>query len=667
MTSRSTAYAELRRIEGRPIIDCRKRKGDRHKGPKKRSTSRTPSKWDRRDIVAWDGEGANLDNGIHVYNLLANSCGDCILDHKGLSTSRCFDFFLDHSKRNAINVIYGGSYDVNMMLIDVDPPALAKLWVDGNVYWRNYRIWYKPRKSLTIQRFSVNRNTGQRKAKNFTLWDVLGFFQGTFVNACRQWLGNMPILDDIEDMKYARSEFTTDKIEEIIAYNKAECDLLVAIMEALFAALDRAGIRLNRYDGAGSIAGALLRMHNVKQHMGDLPPDVKRLSQYAYSGGRIEAVKLGNLEDSPVYRYDINSAYPYAATLLPSFKDVTWEVETRPDSTFSIVHVEWDYRTEAPFYPLWYRDLWGGILYPSMGSGYYWGYEVANLAKHYKEGEDYRILQAVNPYGGTDVEPFGFLKDVYAIRKKYKDQGLMASEALKLGMNSIYGKLAQQAGYRDGRIPTYHNLSWAGLITAITRARLYAAAMQNPNSVIAFATDAVITTEPLSLPISGDLGDWTAEVLNGITIVQAGVYWLKGSEGWQGKYRGFDKGSLEREKVLSCWDQNEEYEASLTRFVTMGSALASKDFYSIWRKWITSPRKLDILPTGKRQPVVGKKPRYSQGLFPTRAASNVQGLALSAPYPLLWVEGQMAFNAYIGTEDGVSSRVLDDEVDDTYA
>ena len=90
---------------------------DREPRPKK--GGRTKTKWERRKIVAWDGEGANLADGRHVYNLLANSEGTMIYKAGGLSTVQVLTFFLKHGDPKAINVIFGGSYDVNMFLEDL--------------------------------------------------------------------------------------------------------------------------------------------------------------------------------------------------------------------------------------------------------------------------------------------------------------------------------------------------------------------------------------------------------------------------------------------------------------------------------------------------------------------------------------------------------------------
>jgi hypothetical protein len=245
-----------------------------------------------------------------------------------------------------------------------------------------------------------------------------------------------------------------------------------------------------------------------------------------------------------------------------------------------------------------------------------------------------------------------------------KQAGNMAAEDFKLGMNSTYGKLAQQAGYRNGRIPTYHQLLWAGQITAYTRAQLFRAAMQKPKSVIAFATDAVITTAPLKLTIGTGLGEWTADKFHGITIVQPGVYWLKEpSDDWGAKYRGFDKGTLSREGIVECWKEGRNFEARLTRFVGLGSALMSTDFYGHWRTWETQTRTLSLMPTGKR--MGSDDTLYYDHLCDTIATPNLhEDGIMSMPYPLLWIDDGKA-KPEVKTEETIGD--LEDSLMDSYA
>ena len=663
--SPSKEYRLQRELEGRPSVDTRK--GDRHKAGYVRKTARKPSvadlsKWRRRSIVAWDGEGANLDSGIHVYNLLANSKGDHAINYEGLSTIEVLEFFIQNSTERDINVIFGGSYDVNMLLTDLPKAKLQQLWEEGKCYWKGYRIHYAPRKKFTVQKISKELKV----VKTFVLWDVIGYFQSSFVVACQRWLGDLDVLKDIQSMKEQRSTFSTEDIDQIIEYNRKECLLLVLLMQRLFASLDEAEVELLRYDGAGSIAAALLKKNNVKDYKGKIPAQVNRQAQYAYSGGRIEAVMLGTTtKPTKIYRYDLNSAYPYACLSLPSYVGATWTKEEQWDGTNnSLVCVRYYFDKEAPFYPLWYRDNHGSISYPRNGYGVYWGAEVANLYKYYQEGIDFEIEWALNCTIEDETKPFAFISELFELRKKFKAEGSMASESLKLGLNSIYGKLVQQAGWRagsakeDGRIPTYHQLLWGGQITAYTRAKLFDAAMQHPKDVISFATDAVFSTKPIDVPTSGELGEWSLDEFQGMTLVQAGVYFLDEGSKWSEKFRGFDKGSLQRDDIIQCWRANTSYEASLTRFVGLGSALMATDF-SCWRTWRTDSRKLDISPTGKR--IAGTRTDFHNGLRTTKAVPNITPDTISEPYKIEWLDGKKVSNIVVA---GIPLEILVAEEED---
>ena len=697
-------YRLLRLLEGRPIQDNRKRHRPGRKNP-------TKTNWERRNIIAWDGEGANVEcdyccldwtmphirpsrfhmphdcQGEHIYNLLANSFGHYVLNHEGLTTEQVLNFMLKESKPQAINVIYGGSYDVNMLLRDLPPDKIRTLWENGSVYWGNYGISYAHRKRFSVRYYD---HASGRKAPvySFVLWDVLGFFQKSFVESCRAWFGkelssHLPILDKIEAMKYQRSTFSVEQIEEIIAYNHAECKLLVLLVQQLFAALDEADIQLTRYDGAGSIAAALLRKNNILEHMGDQDslckdnPESYLWARHAYSGGRIEAVKVGNLEDGKIYRDDINSAYPAAALNLPSLAGAYFTMDPLWDGNdYSMVDIEWAIRgKQRPFYPLWYRNWEGRIIYPRMGRGRYWGYEARLMQDYFEEGKDYIFHSACNCHLALDAKPFDFLRHDYSTRQRFNEEGSKAGDALKLGMNSVYGKLAQQAGARNGRIPTYHNLYWAGQITSSTRAALFRAAMQRPNSVIAFATDAIISTSKLALQRNAGLGSWTHERLSGITLVQAGVYWLKQGPEWLVKYRGFDQGSLEREDVVRNWALNRNYEARLTRFYGMGSAVGLNNFKDYWRVWRTETRTLDLQPQGKR--TWGKDTNYHERLCATTPAINFDWYdtwlyphithSISYPFPIAWCDDYKN-PRLVRTDNGLEDlREMEWESLDSYA
>jgi hypothetical protein len=83
---------------------------------------------------------------------------------------------------------------------------------------------------------------------------------------------------------------------------------------------------------------------------------------------------------------------------------------------------------------------------------------------------------------------------------------------------------------------------WAGLITALTRAKLNDAIALNPGRIVMVATDAVYSLDPLDdLPCTDRLGDWELNTLDGLFIVQPGLYWCpekrkKKSRGLSGRF-----------------------------------------------------------------------------------------------------------------------------------
>jgi hypothetical protein len=130
-----------------------------------------------------------------------------------------------------------------------------------------------------------------------------------------------------------------------------------------------------------------------------------------------------------------------------------------------------------------------------------------------------------------DCQLFNWVNDLYEERRRIgsKTRGY----PLKLGLASLYGKMAQ----RCGRGP-YHDVVPAGLITAITRAQPIEAIGQDPHSVVMVATDAVFRTRPLSLDIGEGLGQWEEKVWPDLFIAQPGVYWSPSELNQSVKSRG---------------------------------------------------------------------------------------------------------------------------------
>lgn len=599
--------------------------------------------------MAWDGEGYTTARGRHRYWLLGNSTGALLERRGGLRTLDALPWIATHlADVPALHVAFSFGYDVNMLLRDVPRATLARVHAGEYVRIGRCALQWQPRKRLTlhVHQYDADREVWTRRGGH--IWDVFGFFQSSFVAALQQY-GVLPadVLQDMADMKAARRTFDWEMRDAVRAYMTTELDALVALMGRVRDAVREAGLTLARWDGAGAVAAALLQREGVKPHKGRSPARVETLARHAYFGGRIEAVRYGHT-DQPCYRYDVRSAYPHALAQVPSLAGAVWE--ERPPGvgeSFALARVRWAFAPrEGAVYPFPWRAPNGRIYFPPNGEGVVWYPEVdaarSQLAAGVIAGR-VEVLEAWTCVPATDVRPFGFVPELFRQRAQWKREGRGAEKILKLGLNSLYGKTAQHVGGSRGAPPAWHQLEWAGYVTSATRARLVTASLpaQAKGALVMFATDAIFSLQPLALP-NGGLGTFEGDQLDGITVVQSGVYWVGPLARGTAYYRGFDADSLSRRGVLNGWRRGRGYVCGVSRrFVGMGRALASRTLEQ-WGQWPRTVRRLQLHPLvahhGKRHVLQAR--RDVGTLWPTWATDphieRIKGGAMSQPIALPW-------------------------------
>lgn len=701
--ARARRYRDARREAGLPS-----RSGKSGKGGKRLS------QFEAGEFVAIDGEGfsegpvkswtvgANkrvYEGREHNYALLSASDGSEIYATSGrIGTGECLDFVLDIKRNNAraIIVCFGGSYDICQFLAHglsreqckellTDPNAAdvddkrKRRTLDCTFGAYDYRLEYRARKSLNIWRWPVGARKYERVYKPdgefkyqmtdhdaCTVWDVWGFFQDSFVGVMDKWIPDDPDYQFIKREKGNRNIFERSEIATIRRYNAAELRCLVEIMNKVRDAIRSLGLQVTRWDGAGAIAAAMLKLHNVKEHKNDTPPDVFSAARHAYSGGHIEVCQLG-FHSGHVYHYDVNSAYPDQFRNLPSLNNGRWIHGTGghpPPDGFTMVKVSYHFHEENSFYPLFFREYDGSIIYPERGTGWYWypEFEAAREYAHTIGSRQFEVLEwwHFKPYGET-VYPFHWIEDYYEQRQfrvaAAKARGVQdgPEKIIKLGLNSLYGKTAQQVGARsnDEGItvpPAYFQLEWAGYVTAGCRAKLMQAALQNPPAIVAFATDGLFATQPLDLdtPTEKILGAWEFEKHDGITMVMPGVYWLH-ETGKKPKHysRGFDKTQMsDAEFIHQAWRYRNDYvHIDVTRLIGLGTASASDTFWEMRGMFVSGKRELALNgDNSKRYPVMLYKAKPHLGLCPTVPRDHYEDMLtplaelMSAPYEIAWME-----------------------------
>lgn len=571
----------------------------------------------------WDGEGWSDRDGKHWYCLFGHSDGAYVTRDK-LGTYELLQFIMDERRDDVWNVAFAFDYDVNMILRDLTRRHLIVLRKKNKVCWDKFIIQYVPHKWFRV--------TDRQEKKTVTIEDVWAFFQASFVNACKAYGVELSSL--VIEGKEARGSFNRYLIEtQIIPYWKEENQKAVELMNKLRESLESADIKIRRWYGPGVIANYTMKAHGIKNVMGDSPDIVKRAAQFAYAGGRFECFKVGHMQ-TPVYEYDINSAYPYAISKLPNLAEGEWYFVEYPETVesfgmYCVASLANGMYEPSPFFV---RNDKGMVSYPGRCITWVWGPElqvaIDNLAKRYEGKEDYiaerkrkghKIEEIIVLCGFVFREndphdrPFEWITDTYALRQRYKREGNGAEKALKLQMNSMYGKMAQRVGWNEKtrKAPSWHCLEWAGWVTSHCRAQILEAANMARYDLVSIETDAVFSLKPLPLKTGTGLGYWEETKFDDFVSLQSGCRFGRQGNEWLAKYRGFDKGSITIEAALEAINRQRSHDGfehpkqnrwtvmgKTTRFIGMGWAIQNN--FDKWQCWETADRELLIGAEGKR-------------------------------------------------------------------
>lgn len=620
-----------------------------------------------RRFVSWDGEGYS-ENGRHYYMLFGNSDRDFV-HGPDLSTAECLDLLCEKADIDAIHFGFAFGYDVNMILRDLPKESLRYLKDNKTVYWRKWRINYLPRKWFMV--------TDTLTHKSVRIWDTWTFFMTSAEKAWKQY--GVAVSQDVvqagKDARGGKDWNYLNLFPTIHDYWAEENDAYVALMGKLRDSLHSAGLYISAWHGPGAIASYSMRNHNIDKAMAQCPAPVNEAAQFAYGGGRFELFKVGRA-NRKVYEYDINSAYPYAIAQLPNLARGHWRhvVEPKQFSSFGVYRVALKInpfvngQTHMPM-PFFNRDKRGQISFPCVGETWVWSPEL-QMAKALG-------MPGITVFEGWEFveddetdRPFAWIKESYHIRNLYKKAGNQAQYALKLQLNSMYGKMAQRVGWNQetGAPPKWHQLEWAGWVTSYCRSMVFRAALHaGPDNLVAIETDAIFTTKPVAekLHIGSELGQWKETVYDDFVYLQSGCrFGLQDGE-WEPKYRGFDKGSITLDDTLVALGRENPADwfvsGTTSRFVGFAQALHQN--WDDWRTWKTEvPRVMKIGGEGKRRHIPKQCVSCRKGVAASVAlhycALGVPVSHLSFKHPLPW-KGELNMDQKAIDESRYEQQVLE--------
>jgi hypothetical protein len=510
----------------------RKHQKEYNRAHKRRKASERP-------FVGCDGEGCGTDNkGRQLYMLFRMGERELFTGNP-LATYELLDFICN-APDDCILVGFAFGYDVTMILRDLSEQQARRLlqpvaFEAGHsryVWFKDFDLEYLPKNYFRVKRVKIVRNLdgSERrvpiKGSQRTIYETFGFFQKSFLNSIKSFdVGTDAERESIAANKARRSDFASIDQEER-DYCAMECRFLAELMERLRSYCYAAGIVPRTWNGAGKLASALHALHHTpkRSDLGHIPSEVADYANMAYYGGRFEITRVGQI-NQPVFEYDICSAYPDAMRKLPCLIHGGWRHSDDPksfkaDGLLFVARVKFSQsrNRKGDFGVLGglpVRTKEGHLIWPRRAGGIYWSVEIEAARRL---GLKIQVLDGWIYEKACECQPFDWVEPLYDYRKSIGSQG--AGYPIKLGINSLYGKLAQRKG--NG---AYHNMIWAGLITANTRAKLLDGIALAPGQIIMVATDALYSLVPLSLDVGERLGQWEAAELADLFIVQPGLYW----------------------------------------------------------------------------------------------------------------------------------------------
>ena len=513
--------------------------------PKRKRKSGKSGKKPPRAICSFDCETTSA--GIVLFLCAGESreSADYCYDAAGLDLPRILDWMI---RAGAGRLCFGFffDYDVNQVIRLLPHAHQGQLAATGAVSWKGYRIRHTPAK-----RFQVASAAG-----HVCIWDCSSWAQCSFVALCNKWkLGTESERALVAAMKARRGDFDDANEGELVEYTTLECSLLTEWVRRLLELHAECGIVLRAYSGPGSTASAMIRQRGWKPP--EVPDEIGRepgtrnetdqggIAFRAFFGGRSEISCIGPVA-GPIYGYDINSAYPTGIAGLPELTGARWRKSKKfQPGAWGFYRVRWDQPKS---------DAWGflpirgaiSLLYSHSGEGWFHSHEIAavmDLAPQCIEVLDARLID------DDGARPFAWVAEEAERRLAYKAAGDEKAFPLKVGLNSIYGKLAQRSGTHPLQCLTY-----AAAITSLTRSQLLRAAYPRGHDVFLLATDGILSTVPLpELTLGASLGTWEHDIYSDAWMLQAGVYWAGGKK----KTRGIDARTLELDDVKAVWFRKE--------------------------------------------------------------------------------------------------------------
>ncbi|MCY0880676.1 MAG: hypothetical protein OWS74_01660, partial [Firmicutes bacterium] len=256
-------------------------------------------------------------------------------------------------------------------------------------------------------------------------------------------------------------------------------------------------------------------------------PEIELTLKKLYKGGLFDSNELGKFKK--VYKYDVNSMYPYMMSWLPELElvDIQKGFEVNEEPLLKGTHFNEDakylyvYKITLKQDRKYVASKANGMLLRMMyARGSFFDFELADekheLSPNIKVVGEYYTMK----FKITKHRIFrSVIEDLYNKRLQLKKQKNPLEKVYKLILNSSYGKFGERIGFNA----KFQNVIYASMITALGRTFI-----QNVDPyAISYLTDSVISKSPIKSELVGDqLGQMKMEGEGEAIVIGNGQYVL---------------------------------------------------------------------------------------------------------------------------------------------
>ena len=416
-----------------------------------------------------------------------------ICDSRGRSSwIRSFDdvveFFNCPDYAFCLLVAYNLNFDASVLLKWAGKELCTKLVDENRVSLSDCQVEYIPSKYLRF-----------RFGKHFVrIFDVAQFFQGSLDFNAKQYLGRAK--KSLPTKTFTVKDYGR---KDVLAYCEWDAVLTQGLGEYVVNAFDKLDVGVSSLASPASvIEGYVLDQLLVRNQVHTVPRGALEFAVSAFNGAWFENFKAGTFPKT--YRYDLVSAYPSVIRDLVDLSLGEWKnSKTRPKGAlYGYVRAKISV-SRSYISPIMFRNERGDVLHPHGDwNTYVTMQELDWILGHGGKADVFEGWWFV-PY----TSAYNYRKVVDKFFKVKRDAGADSMEkwSAKIALTGMYGKFLQ---HRDGVGGRLYNPVYAAEITSRVRLMVADACMLNPDSVVAVMSDCVVATEPLSLPLGRNIGEW---------------------------------------------------------------------------------------------------------------------------------------------------------------